>query len=199
MASTKQVKARKKASALKAKRKKKKWFKVLSPEIYGKNELGEITAFEPNELLGRTMQLRMREAAPASRDMNQKVVLKITKVRGETAETEVIKSYLMDSSVQKKSRKIKEKIESVFKVKSGGGQDVKFKLLVNATKHVPRSTQSAIINALPELVESELKNKKNPADIFAPGYSTKLALELKKNLKQIYPVSNVYVWKVSLI
>ena len=187
--------AQKKAS-IKAKRKKKKWFKVVAPEVFNKKDLGEVMAFEGKELLGRTIELSSRDVG--SRESAKKVVLRITKITGETAETEAIKIFIMDNSVQRKSRKIKEKILSVFNTKLSSGQTLKFKILLNTTKHIPKSTQTALINALPHHVENQL-GKKTANDVFAPGYTTKLGLDIKKSLKSIYPISHVYVWKVSLL
>jgi len=184
-----------KKATIKTKRKKKKWFKVVSPEIFGKKELGDITAFESNELLGRTIEISSRDVG--IRENAKKVVLRITKVTGETAETKVVRIFLMDNSVQKKSRKIKEKMVSVFYINLGSDQEMKFKILLNTTKHIPKSTQTSLINALPKLVENQLA-KKTPNDVFAAGYTTQLGLELKKALKSIYPVSQVYIWKVTL-
>ena len=96
-----------KKRVLKVKRKKKVWFKVLSPEVYGKREIGEITAFEAKNLIGRVIKLSARDLT-TSRDQNQKISLRVTEVKGDTAETEVIKSNIVDSVVQKKSRKIKQ-------------------------------------------------------------------------------------------
>lgn len=186
----------KKKTGIKAKKKKKLWFKVLSPEVFGKKEIGEITAYDGKDLLGRTIELSSRDVG--SRENAKKVVFKITKVQGETAETQVVRTFLLDNSVQRKSRKIKEKLENVFFVTLKSGEKMKFKIMLNTTSHISGPTKSALINALPGLVENELQ-KKTPSDILAAGYTTRLGQELKKNLKSIYPVSSVYVWKVSLV
>ena len=128
----------------------------------------------------------------------QKILLKINQVRGEVAETEVIKSFLMDNTVQRRSRKIKERIEKVFSVQTGSGDTFRFKILLTTTNHIPRATKSALINALPILVENLLK-KKSANDVFATDSRIKLSKEIKKGLSGIYPINNVYVWKVSLL
>jgi len=188
---------KKKKTLLKSKRKKKKWFKVISPEIYGKKDLGEITAFDSKELIGRRIKLSGRELV-GSRDQSQKAILNIIKVRGEVAETEVIKSFIADGVVQKKSRKIKERIEKVFYTKLKSGETLKFKILLTTNNSIPRSTKSMLINTLPSIVENQVSNK-TPDDIFSFEYKTNLSKEIKKGLHKIYPVSGVYVWKISLV
>lgn len=196
MAVQKGVKRRKDA-ALKAKRKRKKWFKLMAPSVYDNAEISEITAFDTKELIGRTIELSMRDLGKG-RDQSQKVVFRISKVKGETAETEVIKAFLTDSSVQKKSRKIKEKLIHVFFLTLATGQKVKFKVMLNTNNHLHRSTKSNLINTLPKVIEDIVK-KKSANDLFAPGYFSKLSLETKKQLKVIYPINNVNIWKISLV
>ncbi len=190
-------KPKKKSSALKARRRRKKWFKVQSPEIYGKKDLGEVTAFEPKELIGRKIKLSMRDLI-GSREHTRKAVLRISEVRGDVAETEVSRLFLVDSAVQRKSRKIKERLESVFDVELKSGEKIKFKILLTTNNHIPKSTRSALVNALPGLV-GNVVGKKSVNDVFASDYSIKLGREIRKGLSGIYPVSNVFVWKVSLV
>jgi len=99
---------KKKASALQRKAKK-RWFVVKAPECLNSVEIGDITAYEPNALLGRTLNVTMREIAGSMRDSSSKFKVKISKVQGDTAVTEPVLFYIQDSHVQRIERRAKQR------------------------------------------------------------------------------------------
>src|SRR3989344_2655780 len=97
---------------------KKKWFTVVAPEIFGKNELVEITAYEPNELLNRPVELNFTQISGNPKDQSKKLILKITSTQGDRALTEPWHFYLMESFIGRTGRRFKEKFHYVVKTDS---------------------------------------------------------------------------------
>ena len=61
---------------VKEKKMKKRWFSVLAPAIFNQKELPEITAFEPEELVGRKIEISLKEFTASPKDSYKKIVFK---------------------------------------------------------------------------------------------------------------------------
>ena len=62
---------------------KKRWFTAIAPELFNKQELGEVAAFEPKNLPGRVLDMNLMMITRSPRDQSKKIIFEIvdTKVR----------------------------------------------------------------------------------------------------------------------
>lgn len=177
---------------------KKKWFMAVAPAIYKNADIAEITAYEPQNLIGRAVEISLMHLTGAPKDQNKKLYLKITDTRGEKALTEPWKLILQEGYIQRASRRFKERIVSVLKLKSKDGKLVKFKLLTLIVKRLPRTLRTKISKQIEQMMTDKIA-KFQSSDLFVPMSLDKLAAELKRELKQIYPVNKVLVWKLTIL
>ena len=176
---------------------KKKWFTVIAPEVYKKIEIADVTAFEPQLLVGRPVEVNLMQITGAPKDQHRKITFKIIDTRGEKALTEPWKSFLLESFIQRASRRFKERIVSVLKLKSKDGKPVKFKLLTLILNRLPRAIRTDLAKKIEEFMTDKI-SKINSADLFLSTTIDKLSSELKKELKPIYPVNKVLFWKITI-
>lgn len=177
---------------------KKKWFMVVAPEVYRNTEIAEVAAFEPKNLIGRSVEVSLTKITGVPRDQHKKVSFKIKDTRGEKALTEPWKLFLQESSIQRLSRRFKERMISVFKIKAKDGKTVKIKLLTLVLNKLPRTLKTELAKKIEQNIKDKI-SKATSSDLFAPMALEKLTTELKKELKQIYPISRVTVWKLSVL
>jgi ribosomal protein S3AE len=189
---------KRKISAVQKKRGKKKWFKVVAPEVYKKAEIGEITAYEPTEIVGRQIEIMLSELSNSSKDREKKIVVKVNETKGETAMTEVKKYYLLNSFIQRISRRFKSRFEPVFYVNSKDGKKIKFKLSILLQNKVPVSLRSGIIKEIVDQFSAKV-SKKTSDQIFEIGSVDKICNELRTPAKKLYPIDRIYVWKMSVL
>jgi len=176
---------------------KKKWFMVVAPEIYKNVEIAEVTAFEPQNLIGRPVEISLMQITGTPKDQFKKLLLKIKDTRGEKALTEPWKILLQESYIQKASRRFKERILSINKVKSKDGKNIKLKLLILILNRLPRAIRTDLAKKTEQFIQDKI-SKINAFDLFEPSALDKLSSELKKELKPIYPVNKIICWKLIL-
>jgi len=177
---------------------KKKWFMVLAPEIYKNTEIAEITAFEPQNLVGRSVQVSLMKITGIPKDQHKKVVFKIKDTQGEKALTEPWKLLLQEGFIQRASRRFKERILTILKIKAKDGKTVKLKLVTLVVSKLPRAVKTDLAKKI-EASTREKVSKLPSSDLFAPMALDKLSMELKKEIKTIYPVNRIVVWKLTVI
>jgi len=187
----------KKKATLKIKKGKKKWFTVLAPAIFNNIEIGEITAYEPNDIIGRHIEVSLRDITNSPKSGGNKICFRIINLQGEKANTEVLKSFMLDSFIQRINRRFNERFISVISIKAKDAS-LKLKLQFLVQKKISNKIRASL------LAESEKELASNIANIsadsiFSAGFQQNLATNLKKTLKKIYPIEQVIIWKVSKI
>lgn len=173
---------------------KKKWFKVAAPEYLNSAELGEIAAYEPAELPGRTVCIPLKEITGSIKDSSNKVKLRIVKVQGETCQTEADEIFIQDSQVQRTERRAKTRIISVVDGITKDKQKVRIKVYILLQNRVVRSVRTELQTASTNFVESFIKNRE-VKDIFTATSQKAISGGLKTLLKTIYP-AHVLIWKI---
>lgn len=176
---------------------KKKWFTVLAPEIFKSKELVDITAYEPNELRGRPVEINFMQLTGLPKDMQRKLVLKITDTRGEKVLTEPWKYYLIESFIQRSGRRYKEKFVSVLNVKTKDDRKVTVKWMALGTKKLYHSARAELLRKIAELT-AKILPQYTSAELFTPVNLDKISMEIKKETKTIFPLDKILVWKLEV-
>ncbi len=176
---------------------KKKWFTVLAPEIFKSKEVVDITAYEPQELVGRPVELNYSQLTERPKDQYKKLILKITDTRGEKAITVPWRYYLVDSFVQRLGRKYNERVYEVVKEKSKDGKMAGIKIFIMATKDLRHSVRANLLKTARGWLAKEIADR-NAYDLFIADEIEKLSDGLRDRVKKIYPVDKILVWKISV-
>lgn len=176
---------------------KKKWFTAVAPKIFKSAEVTEIAAFEPKNLVGRCIQVNMSQVTGVPKDQHKKLILKITDTRGEKALTEPKNYFLQEGFVQRASRRFKERVIAVKYLKTNDKKTIKVKLIILILNKLPRTLKSQLTKKLDSMLKEKI-SKTDSEHLFVPANLDKLTIDLKRELKQIYPVNRVLVWKLTL-
>lgn len=186
------------STKLKVRKGKKRWFPVVAPKSLGGTEIAQITAYDPSELMNRNLLVPMKAITGSARDSNLNVKLTITKVQGDTAQTTSVGIFTSDSQVSRTGRRKSSKIDAVFYVKDKSNEDVKIKFALFARENLTKTLKNDLRSLAQEQISKSLK-KQESGDFFTSASIKKMGLDLKKNLKQVYPISDAVIWKASKI
>ncbi len=186
------------STKLKVRKGKKRWFPVVSPKALGEKEVARITAYDPTELMNRNLLVPMKAITGSARDSNINVKLTISKVQGDTAQTNSIGIFTSDSQISRTGRRKSSKIDSVFYVKDKSNTDVKIKFALFARENLTKALKNDLRTLAQEQISKSLK-KQESEDFFTSAAIKKMGLDLKNNLKQIYPISDAVIWKATKI
>ena len=183
-------KDRKKQGKVKVKRK--SWYTVESPTLFGSKQIGESYLSAPEKAVGRVMTLNLKNLTDSFRDQNSHITLKINNLKGTTLQTEVVGFHIVPTFIKRLVRKKTSRLDDVFTVSTKDGKVVMVKSLVVAFNRNTRSTGTSIRTALRDALRVEAQ--KQSFDEFVNSVVTSRARQgLKKGLKKIYPIKEVFI------
>lgn len=174
--------------AIRTSRKRKKtWFNIVTPKELGNYLIGETTAFEPQQLIGRNVQISLMNILNDPKKQNVQLIFKIKSVSDKNAITEIMKYELIPSYVKRMMRKGRNKIEDSFIIETKDKIKIRIKPFMITRIKTQRSKLSMIRKTIREFITEKVKTQ-NFIDLINDTISTKLQRELKGKLKKIYPL-----------
>jgi small subunit ribosomal protein S3Ae len=188
----------KKKKISKIKVKKKTWFPVLAPKVFGQRQLGESYLSTIDQAVGRVMSVNMRDLTGEVRDQHVHVAFRITNADQNRLHTKVIGYRLASAFVKRLVRKNTARLDDCFTLKSKQGETILVKSLL-ITQH---KTQRSVNTELRKVFLHELQEELNKVDFstfLQQLASRKLRGGLKKKLSKIYPVREATVRVLQLI
>lgn len=187
----------KKKKVSKIKVKKKIWFKVMSPKLFGSKLLGESYLQSADKAIGRVVRINLKNLTGSMRDQNADASFKITSLNGTTLQTAVIAYELTQAYVKRAVRKNANKLDDYFELETKAGQKVILKSLMITTVKTQRSTQSALRKALKEFLTAEVK-KTDFEGFVTALVAKKIQIAGKKALQKVHPLKEVAVRVIKL-
>ena len=177
---------------------KKKWFTVLAPEQFRNKEIVDVTAFEPQQLTGRPVEVNVMLLTGLPKDQQRKLIFRITGTQGEKAVTEPWRYLLVDSFIQRSARRYKERFVHVIRVPTKDGKTIELKWLAFGVKKLHHPVRAELLNKL--TAQTKDKVEKIPVgELFIPATLDKLSTDIKKELRIIFPLDKLLVWKLAII
>ena len=189
---------RKISTKLRIRKGKKRWFPVMAPKALGGAELAQVTAYDPADLLNRNLLVPMKAITGSARDNNINVKLTIIKVQGDTAQTDSIGIFTSDSQISRVGRRKSTKIDLVFYTNDKSENKIKIKFVLFARETLTKTLKNDLRLLAEEQITKSLK-KFEYVDFFTSMSIKKLSLDLKNDLKQVYPISDAVIWKATKI
>jgi len=181
-----------KKKQVKIKVKKKIWFKVLAPAIFGMKEIGESYLTTAEDAVGRVMKVNLRNLTGSMRDQNVYITLKISGIKGTALQTRAVGYELVPIFLKRIVRKRSSRIDEVLSFKSKDGQELKLKALILTFNRNNRSVGTSIRKALQEMLNEEIA-KENFETFLSNLVNLKVQHSLKKKLNKIYPLKDVLI------
>ena len=181
---------KKKVSRIKTK--KKVWYKVLAPKIFGEKSIGESYLSNPESAVGRTLKVNLRELSGNVKDQNIYVSFRVASVDGTTLKTSPIGSELTSAFVKRLVRKNCNRLDTFTTITTKNGDEVLLKGLILTLNQTYRSTQAAIRKKFNEVMKEEAA-KVDFSAFLSQIVSYRLQSGVKKKLSKLYPVKEATV------
>lgn len=181
-----------KKKQVKIKVKKKIWFKVLAPSIFGMKEIDESYLSSAEDAIGRVMKVNMRNLTGSMRDQNVYITLKISGTKGSALQTKAVGYELVPIYVKRVVRKRSSRIDEVLKFKTKDQKELKLKALILTLNRNNRSVGASIRKSLQKMLNEEI-SKGNFESFLSNLVNLKVQHSLKKKLNKIYPVKDVLI------
>lgn len=151
------AKATDKKQVSRVKIKKKTWFRIVAPQLFGQQEVGETFVEEPETIIGRKVDVNLKELTNNVKDQSAYVSFRMTKVEGTTVHTEPIGYSLTPAYVKRLVRKNTSRLDDYFALTTKAGERIVLKTIMVTRSKVQRSVQKALRSAMKSLLQGELR------------------------------------------
>lgn len=176
----------------------KKWYKVIAPESFGEDNIGETPADDPEKAIGRILETTVGELTGDFSKNNTKIYFKIKEISGEQAKTQFVGHELTSDYVDSLVRRRTNKLDITVDVLTEDGYKIRVKPVIFTVKRGKSSQKNSLRNKGEEIIKDRAKQKKFKefTEDLALG---ELASEIYKEAKSIYPLRRVEIRKSELI
>jgi small subunit ribosomal protein S3Ae len=185
---------RKKAEGWKAK----KWYDVVTPEIFGKMSIGSTPADDPTKLVDRVMDTTLGELTNDLGKQNVKMHFKVNEVSGESAHTRFTGHELTRDYLRSLVKRRTSLVESNITVTTKDG----FKVHLKPMSLTIKRAGSSQIKAIRDIMNGTLRERANDLDYEQFIHEVvlgKLASDIYKKSKIIYPLRRVEISKTKIL
>jgi small subunit ribosomal protein S3Ae len=175
----------------------KRWYSILAPEQFDREELGTTFADEPEKVEGRTIDVTLGEITGDAGANNTKLTFKITEVASDTAYTEFIKHELTRDYLRSLVRRGASKVDANITVLTTDDHRVQLQPAAFTTKKADRSQEQAIRRVMIDIVRDAARERtyEQLVDSVVEG---RLSSAIYGEAKVIYPLRRVEVQKLTL-
>jgi small subunit ribosomal protein S3Ae len=175
----------------------KRWYTILAPEQFGREELGETVADESEKVLGRTIETTLGELQNDASENNTKLTFKINEVASDTAYTEFVKHEMTRDYLRSLVRRGSSKVEAFITVLTADDYRVQIQPVALTTKSADESQEKAIRRTMIDLVE-ETAQDRTFDDLVDSIVEGRLSSAIYNESKSIYPLRRVEIQKTTL-
>ncbi|WEL17046.1 Ribosomal protein S3AE [Halorhabdus sp. SVX81] len=175
----------------------KRWYTVIAPEEFGREELGTTPADEPEQVLGRTIETTLGDLRNDAGENNTKLTFKIRDIGSDTAYTEFIRHELTRDYLRSLVRRGSSKVEAYVTVLTTDDYRVQIQPVALTTKKADASQEQAIREQMVEMIE-EAAEERTFDDLIDSVVEGRLSSAIYNEAKTIYPLRRVEIQKTTL-
>jgi small subunit ribosomal protein S3Ae len=175
----------------------KRWYTVLAPEQFDREELGETPADEPEKVLNRTIETTLSDLRGESGGNNTKLTFRIVDVGSDAAYTEFVKHELTRDYLRSLVRRGASKIEATIIVLTKDDYRVQIQPVAFTTKSADASQEKAIRRTMIDMVEDAAADR-TFEELVSSIVEGRLSSAIYGEAKTIYPLRRVEVQKATL-
>ncbi|OWT33314.1 30S ribosomal protein S3ae [Methanobrevibacter sp. 87.7] len=170
------------------------WYTIKAPVEFDDKEIGETPARDPEFLIGRSVDVTMRELTGDFSKQYIKLNFEIDNVAGKVANTKFAGHKITSDRIRSMIRRGTSRIDSIVIAKTKDDHDIKVHVLAVTNKRAKSSQQKFMRETIQNLVTESASEKsfKEFTEILTNG---RLASEIYHNAKKIYPLNRVEIIK----
>jgi small subunit ribosomal protein S3Ae len=179
--------------AVKDKWRSKVWYKVRAPPMFQGVELGETPAIEPENLIGRVLEVAMNELSGTGDPSTSHIKLRfrISSVGDDkVALTRFVGHELTSDYIRRLARRKRSKIDISFKITTKDGVVMTVKHVAVSEHHLQTRLRALLRQKLKQLTEEEAA-KRTGAEMVRDMLNGEVAKAVTNGLRQLYPLKKI--------
>lgn len=180
------------------KKKKKRWFGIVSPKEFGARTIGETLAEEPNNLVGRVLKVNLMNLTNDFKRQGVNVKFRIESVNDNNAICKTIGCEIVKSHSRRMVRKGTDKMDDSFIVEAKDNVKLKIKPIIVTRHRVSLPVISDIRKKSREFISEKVKEL-NSIEVFESVVQSKMQKDLRISLLKVCPVGGCDIRSVSIV
>jgi len=176
----------------------KKWIKVLAPRAFGYAELGLIPANEPENTIGRTVEVSFYDITKDVSQLHIKLKFQIVKVEGTTAYTQLKQMELTRDYIRSLVRRGTSRIDAIIDVETKDGVKLRVMGMAVTVSRVKTSQKKAIRKIMFQII-SEKAGQLDFDTFIQQAVLGNIASEIEANARKIYPIKKAEIRKIKVL
>lgn len=175
----------------------KAWYNLVAPDMFGKTNIGETVAEEPEKLIGRVVEITLGELTNDLSKQNTKLILKIDRVGGDSAYTKFMGHQLTQDYLRSLVKRQASAIESNVSVNTKDGYTIRVKPSCFTIKRARANQVKAIRHIMNNVIEAKAKDM-DMQQFIQEIITGKLSASIYHDVKPVYPLRRVEVRKTEI-
>ncbi|MCL2156750.1 MAG: 30S ribosomal protein S3ae [Methanobrevibacter sp.] len=178
--------------------KEKSWYTIKTPIAFGDKEIGNTPSRDPDFLIGRGVEVTMRELTGDFSKQYIKLKFEVDNVAGDIANTKFTGHIVTTDYVRSMIRRGTSRIDSHVIVKTKDDYKMKLHVLAITTRRSKSSQQKFMRETIRDLVE-RIASEKSYEDVIETSVNGRMASEIYHKAKKIYPLKRVEIIKSTVL
>jgi len=178
--------------------KNKTWYNIETPEFIGRTVIGTTTTDDSEKLVGRTIETTVGDITNDFSKQNIKLRLAIDNVTGDTASTAFIGHEITTDYLRSIVKRQTSRIDNNLEVTTKDGCKLRIKPIAFTVKRA-RSSQIRAIREIMGKIVLERAAELDFEHIVEEIVTGKLAANIYRNTKTIYPIRRVEIRKTEVL
>jgi small subunit ribosomal protein S3Ae len=179
-------------------RKAKQWYKVISPEMFGRSPVGETIANDPERIVGRVIETTLGDLTNNFSKQNTKLRFRVDRVAGDSAYTRFVGHEMTTDYIRSLVKRRTSRIDAIVDVTTTDGYQVRVKPSCFTVKRA-RANQVKSIREISKQVILQKASGLDLNQLIQEVVLGKLSLDIYKEAKTVYPLRRVEVRKTEIV
>ena len=172
--------------------KKKSWFTVLAPKVFNEMVVGETSAVDAQDIVGRKVKSSLMTFTRSMKKQSITVTLKVKEIKDGKAMTDIDSFVTNPSAIKRLVRRRRAKIDDSFVCKTKDSKLVRVKPMILTKSNTSNSTLTSIRHVMRYMFIMNVM-KLTYGQFVDAVLNDKLVREVKKHVNVVYPVRIVSV------
>ncbi|KZX14742.1 30S ribosomal protein S3ae [Methanobrevibacter filiformis] len=178
--------------------KEKDWYTIKTPIAFGDKEIGDTPSRDPDFLIGRRVDVTMRELTGDFSKQYIKLRFEVENTAGNIANTKFIGHQVTSDYVRSMIRRGTSRIDVPVVVDTKDGYKYKLHVLAITTRRAKSSQQKFMRETIHDLVKN-VNSDKTFEDVIESAVDGRLASQIYHKAKKIYPLKRVDIIKSKVL
>ena len=177
--------------------KKKFWFQVVAPKMFGGQVIGESYVSDVQLMNGRNVTVNLRVLTGDIKNQNIKISFVVDTIEDNKAHCSIIGFNLLSSAIKRMVSKGKVRVDDVIVCKTSDNVMIRAKIVMVTVNLTSNSVATHMRKRAKELLKEHISNL-DYNRLLEELIAHRLQFSLKKELKKIYPLRGCEIRSVVL-